>query len=560
MKKTSLSNLLVFCIVFSCCAQNKSTIPEIIEVIKKPIIDDSLVVRLSNCKYIDYDTYIINSDYVIYENCTERTYIYPSMTSFRFPKHNERGFFALDKKGIYFRGEFIKTDTTGFEIVGRNNDYDNPEILWKTKSRVYKNTTRINVSDAPSFVPIECFNGFYFKDKNYIYFFDKKIEQSDGSSVSKSCNNFCYDKNHVYLDGKIVKFENEKVSPINDILFKTSKFVLTKDFKKLDMDASTIKKLSRAYVMDKNHIYYGVEKSPIKPQNFKNVKVWDQVNRAYVSDGINVYNSANELEPDFDAKSFGMLPHSDFCYDKNGVYERKWIEEEKIVVNKKFPFKYTDLVNSKNTFITDDSRYIIYKNQAYDPWDKKLYENLSEKQIELAKENKLNISKVDSKKILIQKEFDYLLTKKSNKIYWNNIETIADSESFESLNYFYYKDKNNVYYYDRERGLITILGIDSKTVKLINTGIFGNTFLVDKNNVYHWKTELFKSKKVELLGIFAGYRLGCGLDDTPTSNYYLFKNIDGYWLVMIRDEVSIRSLGYKLDVNWNMNLEKLEIK
>ena len=552
MKKTILFNIIViFCLTYS-CAQNKNAVPEIIETLNAPIINDSLTVSLSNCKYFDEDIYIVNSNNVIYQNCNERKYLSVNISSFTFPKYNERGFFALDKNGIYYRGHFIKTDTTGFKIVGRNNNYNNPEVLWKTKNDVYKNANPIQVSDVASFESIKCFNSYYYKDKNYIYYFDKKIEGSDGSSVIKSCANYCFDKNHFYLNGDIVTFDNENVKPINSIIFKTSKHVLTKEFVKLDMDAQTIKKLSRAYAIDKNYVYYKTDKLPIKPENFKNVKVWDQINRAYVTDGINVYAGYNTLETDFDAKTFGMLPHSDFCYDKNGVYERKYIARKKKVVNKKFPFKYDGFVTPENTFITEDSRYIIYKNQAYDPWTKRLYKDLTKTQITQAKENKLSISITANQVVPIEKEFEYLLTQEDNKIFWNTIETIADAATFKRIGY-YYKDKDRVYWYNREKGLITIKGIDAKTAKTLNT------FLVDKESVFHSKTRLIKSKDVQLLGVFTGYRLGCGMDETPSSNYYLFKNIDGYWLVQISGEVSIRNLGKTLGNNWNPHIKNFEL-
>ncbi len=551
--------IFVLCTTIS-CSQNKRIIPELVETFTEPIINDSLTVELSNCKYFDEDIYIINPGYVIYENCNTRKYLYPNLSSFRFPKHNERGFFALDKHGVYFRGNLIKIDTTGFEIIGSNNDYNNPEILWKTKNEVYKNTKPIPVSDVASFKPLECFNGSYFKDKNYVYYFDKKIDGSDGSSVVETCGNFCFDKKQSYLDGKIVTFDTEKVIPINAVIFKTSKYVLTKKFEKLDMDASTIVGLSKSYSIDKNYVYYKTEKSPIKPVHFKYIKVWDQVNSAYVSDGQKVYDRNYDLKNIFDAKTFWMLPHSDFCVDKNGVYKREWNKEKKEIKYVKFPFKYAALVTQKNTFITDDSKYIVYKNQAYDPWGKVLYENLTEKQLVRARENKLFIRKIAARIIPVDKEYDYLLTKKGKNIYWGDTVTIADGESFESLNYVYYKDKNKVYYYDRIRGLISLKGIDAETVKFVNISEFDNVFLADKNYIYYWKTRLLKNKNLELLGVFTGYRMGCSLDETPTSNYYLFKNVDGYWLVLISDKVFIRKLGNSLNENWNMNSGVFEIR
>ncbi|TDX87089.1 DKNYY domain-containing protein [Epilithonimonas xixisoli] len=523
----------------------------------EPIISTNMKVTSFGCDYIDEDMYLVNKDFVVYENCNSRKVLHPDMKSFRFPKHNERGFFALDKNGVYFRGEKIKTDTTGFKIIGRNNNYENPEVLWKIKDAVYKNNKTISVSDVETFQVVECFNGYYFKDKNYVYYFDKMIENSDGSSVQKSCNEFTFDKNNAYLKGEIITYKNEKIIPVNDVFLKTSTFVLTRNNDNFtihpNVDTKTLRGLSRSYSVDDNNAYYGTAVLPVKKENLKNVKVWDQVNRAYLSDGEKVYSRDNDLKNNFDAKTFGMLPHSDFCFDKNGVYEREWIEADKKVIYVKFPFKYNKPISEDNLFITDDSRYIVYENQAYDPWDKKLYENLTSEQINQAKENKLRLDKVGNSKIEVDETYDYLLYKSGNTIYWDGKKTIADAGTFGSVNGVFYKDAKNVYNYSRGVGLQVIDGLDKETLEPTFNG-----FLKDKNFLYHYHHKIIKSKNIELLGIFTGYRKGCSQDRSPGSNYYLFKNIEGYWLVQISDNVTIRNLGNKLpnQQEWIPNLKQ----
>lgn len=49
------------------------------------------------------------------------------------------------------------------------------------------------------------------------------------------------------------------------------------------------------------------------------------------------------------------------------------------------------------------------------------------------------------------------------------------------------------------------------------------------------------------MAVFEGRRPGCGSDTTPSSDYYLFKNDEGYWIVYVSNEVKIRNLGIKLD-------------
>lgn len=534
-------------------AQHRPLLPTVH--VKDAAVDTSLQVVSGNCPYFDRDIYLFNKNYVIYENCHTRKYLYPDMNSFHLPAYNEGGFFALDKNGVYFRGTFIAADSTGFMIVGRNNDYKDIQILWKTRDAVYKNLEKIPVGDVASFQAVRCLNGNYFKDKNFLYYFDKKIDGSDAASASVSCDNFIYDKHHSYMDGKVATYQGEAIIPVNDRLFKTTTTVLTRDFKPLPgIDAATLRRLSASYAADQHHAYYYDKVLPVKKQHLKNVKVWEQVNRAYISDGFTIWSRDGDPEPDFDAATFGMLPHSDFCYDKRGVYEREYIEKKQQVINKKFPFRYQKDVSDKNTFITNDSRYIIYENQAYDPWDKVLYSNLSQQQITLARENKLSLSKTGDKITEKQQQYEYLLYKAGDKIMWNNKETGADAASFVHVVSSYYKDIHHVYQYSRAVGLTILNGIDAATAKDVNG------FLTDKNYIYYGATRMIKSDGLEFLGIFAGYRKGCGLDRSPVSNYLLFLNAEGYWLAILSDGVSIRHLGRTLPDNWKTADTKIEFE
>lgn len=200
-----LSYLLFPALLF---AQAKSPLE-----ILTPDNNDSMKVVSPGCQYIDFDIYLVNDTYVVYENCTSRKVIYPDMASFRIPAYNEGNFFAADKNGIYFRGEQILTDTTGFTVIGRNRDFQNLEVLWKTKDNVYNNTTKIMVSDVASFQAVECINGYYFKDKNFIYYFDKKIEHSDGATVQNPATSLLMTKSMLTSMGQSLLITIKKPLP-----------------------------------------------------------------------------------------------------------------------------------------------------------------------------------------------------------------------------------------------------------------------------------------------------------------------------------------------------------
>jgi hypothetical protein len=214
-------------------------------------------------------------------------------------------------------------------------------------------------------------------------------------------------------------------------------------------------------------------------------------------------------------------------------------------------------VSAKNVQITGGSSlYVYYKNQAYEESTKTLYKNLTPEQIAITKKrpgfsNRVRLSNVNGK-VALKGTFDYKLYKENGGIYHDGKKTDADGATFKPLHYGYFTDKNNVYVYDREKGLQPVSNIDVKTVKVFNG------FLVDKNFLYQG-CQIIKSDKIELLASYPGYRLGCGLDETPSADFYLFKNAEGFWWVKISNEVIVRFLGTKFDTSISPLFTNLEM-
>ncbi|RKR05707.1 DKNYY family protein [Flavobacterium sp. 90] len=516
------------------CAQT----PDSFSVID-PIVDTAFAIYPS--AGYSAPLYIKNNNYVIFQkNASERKILKDAdVESFRSPRFNEYGLFALDKNGVYYNGDFIATDTTGFKILAeiRNTEYlARPDLVWKTKYKLFKNNIEITEDiDIESFRSASNFSTLYFKDKNHLYYNFKKIKNADVNSLSETFEAIIYDKNYVYINGEIGLHNGDTLRSVNDYLMKTSKEVLTLTGRMLvpNIDAKTIRPLSRHYSIDKNFVYYDGEKTILTAKNPEKIKAWDQENSRFISDGKMIYAGTNYPFPEVDAKTFGMIPFSDWYFDKNGIYRREWNEKEGKSEFKKFPFVYTHKVTSKNTFLGQSYRYLIYENQAYDLSKKKMYKNLSQTQINAAKNAKTDIFNSTGKKL-----YEYQLYESDNKIYINSKETTADAETFERI-LNCYKDKNNVYTYYRSDKLIPIKGIDAQSVKP-----FFN-FLADKDYIYSGANKVIKNKNVEILAVITGNRPGCGLDTTPSSDYYLLKNDDGYWLALISNVVNIKYLGNK---------------
>jgi len=134
-----------------------------------------------------------------------------------------------------------------------------------------------------------------------------------------------------------------------------------------------------------------------------------------------------------------------------------------------------------------------------------------------------------------------------------------DRETFVRLSSFFgvtfYKDKNLVYIH-QEGKYTPVKGYDVASLQ----PAFLDLFFTDKDNVYYNPTQLIASKQAELLAVYPGDRRGwCGNDTTVETNYYLFKNSEGYWLVKIGGGVFVESLGteYNLPIRTNRDGRRL---
>ena len=121
-----------------------------------------------------------------------------------------------------------------------------------------------------------------------------------------------------------------------------------------------------------------------------------------------------------------------------------------------------------------------------------------------------------------------------------------DTTGFEELTYSFWRHNGQIYHlfykewYDNyeygwmsEHRYVVVKGYDNASLKAVFNG-----FLADKNEWYDDTTRLFQNKDVELLAIYKGYRRkkGDGMDPTPETNFYLFKNAQGYWLAELGGE------------------------
>ena len=477
--------------------------------------------------------YIINQDYVIYQEENTRKIIKPDMASFAILGSG----LAKDKNGIYYQGDLIKIDTTGFRVVDvirdKQSDY-REEPIWRTYKQAFRGTKPIAISDPATF---ESVTNCYFKDKNYLYYYDQKVEGADVATLQKESidEEFVSDKNNTYYKGKPFIYKGERVQQVSNNIYKTTTHVLRYNvgydqeraedcFVELPsyFDIPTLRRLNDFYLIDKNHLYYDESgypledkdlRMPIAKEDLSKIKLF----KVFVTDGDKLYRG-KELLSGYDAATFGIVPgHYYYQYDKNGVY--KWGE--------KLPFHYTNRPEyGKNLFYMDNQDLFVYEDQAYykTSEDSLYVPHLSPQQLALLKKGNTPLRE--------------LFPSQDNKQ--------IDTTGFEELTYSFWRHNGQIYHlfykewYDNyeygwmsEHRYVVVKGYDNASLKAVFNG-----FLADKNYWYDDTTRLFQNKDVELLAIYKGYRRkkGDGMDPTPETNFYLFKNAQGYWLVELGGE------------------------
>ena len=531
----------------------------------KPVEHLKLESRSARCKYSE--GFIYNKDYMIYQACDAAVTFRPDRETFQI-KYRGYGF-AVDKKGVYYQGQFVKVDTTGLRVLASREvkeikGYVNgiAAYYWRTNGGVFFGTKRLSVPDPQTF---EALTYCYFRDKNHVYYYDQIIKGVDPNLVNEklSRDELLNEGKNVYYKGKRLYYKGEAVEQMSSKIFKTSKYVLGYDGKEdkqthsilvelhsEPFDIPTLRTLSDSYLIDKNHLYYIPSfysvpdrgfRMPVSKEEFSSIRAFTE----FVVVGSTVYHEREPKER-YDAATFGVIPgHYYYQYDKNGIYN--W--------RKKLPFRYTKRPEyGKNLFYIDEKNLFIYEDQAYyrDNGDSIYIKDLSSQQIEILKQGKTSLKDLlpPHKEPLQKKEkYDYNLYKADGHIYiGEELQKDIDAATFQYITGYFYKDKNHVYYYDRWRGkeahFLMVEGYDVATLRGDSNG-----FMMDKDYYYYGTTRLFKNKNVEVLARYTGYRMGCSQDRTPTTDYYLFKNDQGYWLAELGDENVIRFLGTELKMS-----------
>ena len=210
--------------------------------------------------------------------------------------------YAKDKNGVYVwenRGwkKLEGIDPITFQIININGS---ARRYLKDKNGIYNidgNSDNLVLEKLP-YDPqtYEVINQLYSKDKNNIYYSNRKITGADLPTFQIGSDGFSKDKNNIYFRGKKI----------------------------LGVDRDTIKIIELPYIKDKNNVYYGNKKIEGADKNTFEL-IYDfgsVVNRYYSKDKNNVYYENKKLKG-IDVKTFkkiSRLVDNFLIEDKNGFY------------------------------------------------------------------------------------------------------------------------------------------------------------------------------------------------------------------------------------------------
>ena len=482
--------------------------------------------------------YLINDNYVIYQEGKSREIIHPDMKTFQLDDWNnylmgDKNIIAKDKNGVYFEGKFFPSDS-GCHLIAimdkpiAKGEYfpSGKDCIWRTHHKVYFNTEEIPEADPHTFKSMRYFNDLYHKDKNYLYYRGKRLEGADVQSIrpSYSLSEVVADKNNTYYKGEVFTYKGESLTQLTSNIFKTPHYALifknnrdTYDDEFVELpayvDVHSLKGLSETYAMDKKNVYYAqtykADTLLVPLKNKRRIRAFN----GYITDRVNIFRGRNQ-KINLDAKTFGILGH-DYLYDKKGVYKSHDVSE-------KIPFDYKVPVRlGKNLSYLNGN--VFYNNQVYDYWEDKVY-TLTQEQIEEVKRRNIYPHQLSEK--TLKKSYPQSAGEATFKWLYTG--------QYNSLG----KDKNRVYFSAQQK-ITFIEGYDIASLK----AAFDRFFLKDKDYVYYLSIRLIKSDKAELLASYQGHRHYCSHPSMPASDFYLFKNAEGYWLVKIGGGVFVEFLG-----------------
>ena len=215
--------------------------------------------------------------------------------------------YLKDKNGIY--SIIYSMDGDSDKLVLENLPYDPQtyevinQLYSKDKNNIYYSDRKIIGVDLPTFQRID--ENIYSKDKNNIYFRGKKISGADKDTFEKIDKyNYSKDKNNIYYNDKKIEGVDKNTfeltydfgSVVNEYYSKDKNNVYYENKKLKGIDVKTFKKISRLVdnflIEDKNGFYIVEKDGSVAPIEGKEV---DIENLSQLAIKTNLYHDKDSM-------------------------------------------------------------------------------------------------------------------------------------------------------------------------------------------------------------------------------------------------------------------------
>lgn len=369
-------------------------------------------------------------------------------------------YYGKDKNNVYLMGEKIKkADVKTFQVISEEsfNHYS------KDKNNVYLETYIIEGADPKTFEIIKE-KPTYSKDKKYLYYSGKKIDEIRGNleNISAGVLDIIKNGNRIYANGNRLDIENpENFKIIKNDYYNNPNIIYGKNDKNIYVIIGNGQKIRSKVIKDADI------------NSFEIMEIG-----AYSRDKNNIYFTYSDVVKmkDVDKDSFTIGEHG-FSYDKNSVYfygkkidgiSPKGFKIVDLAVNSGESVTFALLTDSKNLY------KFIYK------FDDEEY-NLKKPELAV-----ITNVKVDAPSFELIKSYTGSYYRDKDSVFYYDVNKNglievegADRNSFTEMENYFAKDNKNLYYLGKQ-----VRNISSEGLKFVGPDIFKN-----KNGVYFWKDE-----------------------------------------------------------------------
>ena len=281
---------------------------------------------------------------------------------------DKNGVYSIDGDSDNLVLEKLPYDPQTYEVIN--------QLYSRDKNNIYYDNKKIEGADLPTFQRIDEY--IYSKDKNNIYFRGKKISGVDKETFEKIDKyNYSKDKNNIYYDDKKIEGVDKNTfeltydfgSVVNEYYSKDKNNVYYKNKKLKGIDVKTFRKINRLVdnflIEDKNGFYIVEKDGNVTPIDSKEV---DIENLSQLAIKTNLYHDNNSMYFVRNHKLVKIKDAPKVDPYNLWTYNEKYINKNDIVY-----YLDTDEETFKKLEKAENHEFRVYGNTEYAKGKKNVY-------------------------------------------------------------------------------------------------------------------------------------------------------------------------------------------